>query len=118
MIGKPNTTKEFHLNNSWYRVVLPRTERSLSLGLQLISMAERMHEQLGRPGGFAVFIGVDAADDEDRNLIELYFSPVAAMHCMESLASLDVSRCERPKRDGPGFGLVYGEGSSAWDLLD
>lgn len=88
-------------------------------GLQIVTMAERTHEHLGRPGGFAVFVGPEPDDSQDTgHQFAFYFSPVAAAHCMEELVPLGVTKCERPNRNEPGFGLVYGEGSWSWDLLD
>jgi hypothetical protein len=81
-------------------------------------MAERVHDDLGKPGGFAVFVGTMSVDDQDGNSFALYFSPVAAAHCMESLIPLGAAACERPSRGEPGFGLAFGEGSPSWDLLD
>jgi hypothetical protein len=107
------------LITSWHKVVLAQTERSLGRGLEILTMAERTHAQLGHPGGFAVFSGPETANNQATSQqFAFYFSPVAAGHCMEALVPLGVTKCERPNRNEPGFGLAYGEGSRSWDLLD
>ena len=107
------------LVTSWHKVVLAQTEESLGRGSQILAMAERTHDRLGHPGGFAIFVGPESADNQDRvRQFAFYFSPVAASHCMEELVPFGVTKCERPNRNESGFGLAYGEGSRSWDLLD
>lgn len=104
---------------SWYKIVVLRREESLGRGLQILAMAERIHEHLGYPGGFAIFVGPESADGQhEGEQCAIYFSPVAASLCMAKLVPFGLTKCERPNRNESGFGLAYGEGSRSWDLLD
>lgn len=95
---------------SWQRIVLPFTTEINPDIIEIGKRAQKRYQEENQPKGFAMFHATEGpgkGDHDDRWIV--YFSPVAADVCRESVSDYTLEPCQVPYYNEPNIAFVFGD---------
>ena len=102
---------------TWYKIASPIDNEMPMEYFNLISDALLIRSKLGSPSDFVILEAYGLKNTIDESKALLYFSPVAASHCMELLKPFNAAPSIPPALSDESLRVRLGDDDAARDLL-